>query len=62
VWKGTAFGGFKSRSDVPKLVDRYMDGKLRLDEYITHRFKLEQINDAFKLLQGGSCLRSVINM
>jgi S-(hydroxymethyl)glutathione dehydrogenase / alcohol dehydrogenase len=62
VWKGTAFGGFKSRTDVPKLVDRYMGGTLMLDEYITHQFKLDQINDAFHLLHSGGCLRAVINM
>ena len=62
VWKGTAFGGYKSRSDVPKLVDRYMAGSLKLDEYITHNFKLDRINDAFHLLHEGECLRAVITM
>ena len=62
VWKGTAFGGFKSRSDVPKLVDRYMGGTLKLDEYITHHFKLGEINDAFHLLHEGKTLRAMIHM
>merc|ERR1711933_715821 len=50
VWKGTAFGGFKSRRDVPKLVDKYIDGEIRLKDYITHRMKFEQLNEAFDLL------------
>ncbi len=62
VWKGTAFGGFKSRTDVPKLVDTYMAGSLKLDEYITHHFSLDEINDAFHLLHEGKCLRAVIKM
>lgn len=62
VWKGTAFGGYKSRSDVPKLVDRYMHGGLKLDEYITHNMTLDRINDAFHLLHSGECLRCVITM
>jgi Zn-dependent alcohol dehydrogenase len=62
VWKGTAFGGWKSRSDVPKLVDRYLAGGLKLDEYITHHFKLSEINQAFHLLHEGSTLRAMIHM
>eukprot|EP00891_Asterochloris_glomerata_P001201 jgi/Astpho2/1201/Aster-08168 len=62
VWKGTAFGGFKSRVDVPKLVDRYLTGEFKVDEYVTDTFKLDQINDAFKLLHDGGCLRAVITM
>lgn len=60
VWKGTAFGGFKSRDDVPKLVDRYMEGKFKVDEYVTHTLKLEEINQAFELLHSGKCLRVVM--
>jgi len=60
VWKGTAFGGFKSRDDVPKLVDRYMEGKFKVDEYVTHTLKLEEINQAFDLLHSGKCLRVVM--
>lgn len=62
VWKGTAFGGFKSRSQVPALVDSYMDGKVKIDEYITHHRTLDQINDAFALLHSGNCLRCVVHM
>ena len=60
VWSGTAFGGFKSRVDVPKLVDRYLEGKFRVDEYVTHEMKLEEINQAFELLHAGKCLRVVM--
>lgn len=62
VWKGTAFGGFRSRSDVPGLVARYIKGELKLDEYITHHYPLEEINDGFKLLHEGKCLRTIIKM
>ncbi|KAG0592020.1 hypothetical protein KC19_1G218500 [Ceratodon purpureus] len=62
VWKGTAFGGYKSRTDVPKLVEDYMHQEIKLDEYITHKFPLDKINDAFGLLEAGKCLRAVINM
>ncbi|KAH7278627.1 hypothetical protein KP509_38G049500 [Ceratopteris richardii] len=62
VWKGTAFGGYKSRTDVPKLVDSYMNQEIKLDEYITHNFKLDDINHAFELLEAGKCLRAVIHM
>ncbi|CAM9245166.1 unnamed protein product, partial [Ectocarpus fasciculatus] len=61
VWKGTAFGGFKSRTDVPQLVDQYLAGDLPIDHYITHTFKgVENINEAMELLHAGSCLRAVI--
>ncbi len=60
VWKGTAFGGYKSRKDVPGLVEKYMRGETRLDEYITHRMKFAEINEAFALLHGGKCLRTVL--
>ncbi|CAK9871805.1 unnamed protein product [Sphagnum jensenii] len=62
VWKGTAFGGYKSRTDVPKLVDEYLKQEIKVDEYITHKFPLEKINEAFKLLEAGKCLRAVISM
>eukprot|EP00736_Rhodelphis_marinus_P013968 Rmarinus@m.17869 len=62
VWKGTAFGGYKSRTDVPKLVDRYMAGEVKVDEFITHNFGLDEINKAFDLLHKGECLRCVIHM
>jgi len=60
VWKGSAFGGARGRTDVPKIVDWYMDGKLRIDELITHRLKLEQINEGFELMKRGESIRSVV--
>eukprot|EP00850_Spirogloea_muscicola_P015926 SM000126S26302 [mRNA] locus=s126:152654:156599:+ [translate_table: standard] len=62
TWKGTAFGGYRSRTDVPKLVEEYMENEIKLDEYITHHVTLTEINDAFDLLHAGKCLRCVINM
>ena len=64
TWKGTAFGGYKSRIAVPKLVEKVMSGgeKASLDKYITHRMKFEQINEAFDLLHEGKCLRCVLSM
>jgi len=61
VWKGTAFGGARGRTDVPKIVDWYMDGKINIDDLITHQMPLEKINDAFDLMHGGESIRSVIN-
>ena len=60
VWRGTAFGGYKSRMDVPQLVDRYMKGEIKLDDYITHWLDLDRINEAFELLKAGKCLRAVL--
>jgi S-(hydroxymethyl)glutathione dehydrogenase / alcohol dehydrogenase len=61
-WKGTAFGGFKSRTDVPELVNSYMNGSLPIDHYITHEFTgVEAINEAMNLLHDGACLRAVVN-
>ena len=60
VWKGTAFGGVKGRTQVPKIVDWYMDGKIRIDELITHALPLERINDAFDLMHRGESIRSVV--
>ncbi|PWA89625.1 alcohol dehydrogenase [Artemisia annua] len=60
VWKGTAFGGFKSRTQVPQLVDKYMNKEIKIDEYVTHNLTLEEINKAFDLLHGGDCLRCVL--
>ncbi|HRO58608.1 MAG TPA: S-(hydroxymethyl)glutathione dehydrogenase/class III alcohol dehydrogenase [Burkholderiaceae bacterium] len=60
VWKGSAFGGARGRTDVPKIVDWYMDGKLRIDELITHRLPLEQINEGFELMKRGESIRSVV--
>jgi S-(hydroxymethyl)glutathione dehydrogenase/alcohol dehydrogenase len=60
VWKGTAFGGAKGRTDVPKFVDWYMDGKIEIDPMITHKLKLEQINKAFDLMHSGESIRAVV--
>ncbi|MDA9008696.1 S-(hydroxymethyl)glutathione dehydrogenase/class III alcohol dehydrogenase [Alphaproteobacteria bacterium] len=61
VWKGTAFGGTKGRTQVPQIVDWYMDGKINIDDLITHQMPLEKINDAFDLMHAGKSIRSVIN-
>ena len=60
VWQGSAFGGARGRTDVPRIVDWYMDRKIRIDEMITHRLPLEQINTAFDLMHEGKSIRSVI--
>jgi len=60
VWKGTAFGGAKGRRDVPKIVDWYMDGKINIDDLITHQLKLEDINQGFDLMHAGTSIRSVV--
>jgi len=60
VWKGTAFGGARGRSDVPKIVDWYMQGKIDIDSLITHKLPLERINEAFDLMHAGKSIRSVV--
>ncbi|HEX4077643.1 MAG TPA: S-(hydroxymethyl)glutathione dehydrogenase/class III alcohol dehydrogenase [Rhizomicrobium sp.] len=60
VWKGTAFGGARGRTDVPRIVDWYMERKIAIDELITHTMSLERINDAFELMAKGESIRSVI--
>jgi len=60
VWKGTAFGGARGRTDVPKIVDWYMDGKINIDDLITHTMPLDQINEAFDLMHEGKSIRSVV--
>lgn len=60
VWRGTAFGGAKGRTDVPKIVDWYMDGKINIDDLITHTMPLEDINKAFDLMHSGESIRSVV--
>lgn len=59
-WEGSAFGGARGRTDVPKIVDWYMEGKLRIDELITHRLTLDQINEGFALMERGESIRSVV--
>jgi S-(hydroxymethyl)glutathione dehydrogenase/alcohol dehydrogenase len=60
VWKGTAFGGARGRSDVPQIVDWYMDGKINIDDLITHTLKLDDINKGFDLMHEGKSIRSVV--
>ena len=59
-WEGSAFGGARGRTDVPKIVDWYMDGRLKIDELITHRLPLERINEGFELMERGESIRSVV--
>ena len=60
VWRGTAFGGAKGRTEVPRIVDWYMDGKINIDDLITHTMPLEDINKAFDLMHSGESIRSVV--
>ena len=60
VWKGTAFGGAHGRSDVPKIVDWYMEKKINIDDLITHVLPLERINEGFDLMHKGESIRSVV--
>lgn len=61
VWRGSAFGGVKGRTQLPGMVEDAMNGKIRLDPFITHRLPLEQINDAFELMHQGKSIRTVIH-
>jgi len=61
VWKGTAFGGYKSGDDVPRLVEEYMSGVLKVDEFITHNLPVEKINEAFSLMHNGESIRSIVH-
>jgi S-(hydroxymethyl)glutathione dehydrogenase/alcohol dehydrogenase len=60
TWKGSAFGGARGRTDVPKIVDWYMDGKIKIDELITHELPLARINEAFDLMHEGKSIRTVV--
>ena len=60
VWKGTAFGGARGRTDVPRIVDWYMDGKISIDPMITHTLKLDEINKGFDLMHAGESIRAVV--
>jgi S-(hydroxymethyl)glutathione dehydrogenase/alcohol dehydrogenase len=62
VWKGSAFGGVKGRSQLPDLVTDYLEGRLKVDEFITHRKTLAEINDAFEIMKQGDCIRAVLSM
>ena len=61
VWKGTAFGGAKGRTDVPKIVDWYMEGKINIDDLITHQVPLDRINETLDLMHDGKSIRAVVN-
>jgi S-(hydroxymethyl)glutathione dehydrogenase/alcohol dehydrogenase len=60
VWKGSAFGGARGRTDVPRIVDWYMDGRINIDDLITHKLPLERINEGFDLMHEGKSIRSVV--
>ena len=60
VWRGSAFGGVKGRSQLPGYVDRYMEGEIKIDEFVTEVLPLEKINEAFDLMHEGKVIRSVI--
>jgi len=60
VWRGTAFGGARGRTDVPRIVDWYMEGKINIDDLITHSLPLDRINDGFDLMHEGKSIRSVV--
>ena len=60
VWQGSAFGGARGRTDVPKIVDWYMEGKINIDDLITHVMPIEKINHAFELMHEGTSIRSVV--
>jgi S-(hydroxymethyl)glutathione dehydrogenase/alcohol dehydrogenase len=61
TWKGCAFGGYKGRSDMPGLIQDYMSGTLKIDELITHQFGIQEINEAFHVMETGKSIRSVVN-
>jgi S-(hydroxymethyl)glutathione dehydrogenase/alcohol dehydrogenase len=60
VWQGSAFGGARGRTDVPKIVDWYMEGRINIDDLITHVMPVEQINDAFELMHRGESIRTIL--
>ena len=60
VWKGTAFGGARGRTDVPKIVDWYMNGRIAVDDLITHKLPLDRINEGFDLMHRGESIRAVV--
>lgn len=59
-WAGSAFGGYKSRDGVPKLVEKYMKKEIKVDEFITHKFTLDRINEAFDAMHAGECIRAIV--
>ena len=61
VWRGSAFGGYKGRSELPDLIDQYQHGEFKLSDFITHTMPLEDINNAFDLMHEGKSIRTVIH-
>lgn len=61
MWRGCAFGGVKGRSQLPGLVEDYLNGSLKVDEFITHRQSLANINTAFAQMKQGDCIRCVVD-
>jgi len=62
TWRGTAFGGVKGRTEIPGLVEDYLVGKVKVDEFVTHHRKLDDINEGFHDMHGGDCIRCVVDM
>ena len=62
MWRGCAFGGVKGRTQMRDLVQDYLDGKLKVEEFITHRKTLGEINSAFEVMKSGDCIRAVVDM
>jgi S-(hydroxymethyl)glutathione dehydrogenase/alcohol dehydrogenase len=62
TWKGSAFGGARGRTDVPRIVDWYMQGKIDIDSLITHKLPLARINEAFDLMREGRSIRTVVEL
>ena len=60
VWRGSAFGGVKGRTELPEMVEQYLSGEINVDDYISHKFPLEDINKAFAIMHEGKAIRSVI--
>lgn len=62
TWRGSAFGGIKGRTEIPGLVDDYLKGTMKVDEYVTHTRTLKEINAGFEDMHGGDCIRCVVDM
>lgn len=62
VWKGSAFGGWKSRDSIPKLVDEYMNKQMMVDEFVSHNLSLDDVNKAFDLMHKGESIRAVLSL
>jgi len=62
TWKGSLFGGFKSKDGVPEMVNAYLQKKVKIDEFITHKMSLDKINDAIELMKHGQCIRCIVSV